>query len=155
MDRPALSRSGSPAGEAASARSTARGQGAPLRILIADGDRELRRLVAIVLRGDGHEIVEAADASQLLEAIAGLVIDGDRPFDLIISAQAITGITGASVLAGLRARGRRTPFVLMTGNPIVRGQAERLGAVVLDRPFDAAAIRRAVQLAETLVTNGV
>jgi CheY-like chemotaxis protein len=125
----------------------------PRRILVANGDRELRRLISIVLRGDGHEVVEAADGSALLEAIASLVIDGGRPFDLIMSAQAMPGLPGVSVLTGLRARGRRTPFVLMTGHPLVQAQARRLGAVVLDRPFDAAEIRRAVQQAEELVTD--
>ena len=65
-----------------------------------------------------------ADGSELLEAIAALVIDGARPFDVIISAQAIPGIPGVSVLAGLRSRGRRTPFVLMTGNPVVKGRRD-------------------------------
>jgi CheY-like chemotaxis protein len=126
---------------------------APLRILLANGDRELRRLIGLVLRGDGHEVVEAADGRDMLDAIASLVIDGDRPFDLIMSAQAMPGLPGVSVLAGLRSRGRRTPFVLMTGHPMVQAQARRLGAVVLDRPFDAAAIRRAVQQAEEMVTD--
>jgi CheY-like chemotaxis protein len=124
-----------------------------MRILLANGDPELRRLIGMVLRSDGHEIVEAGDGSELLEAIAPLVIDGDRPFDLIISAQAMPGLPGVSVLAGLRSRGRRTPFVLLTGHPVVQSQARRLGAVVLDRPFDAATIRRAVQQAEDLVAD--
>jgi len=82
-----------------------------------------------------------------------LRLDGDRPFDLIISAQAMPGLPGVSVLAGLRSRGRRTPFVLLTGHPVVQAQARRLGAVVLDRPFDAATIRRALVQAEELVAN--
>jgi CheY-like chemotaxis protein len=109
-----------------------------------------RRLVSLALRSDGHEIVEAADGRELLEAIAPLVIDGDRLFDVIVAAQAIPGLPGVSVLSGLRSRGRRTPFVLMSGNPVVQGQARRLGAIVLDRPFDANAIRRAVQQADAL-----
>jgi hypothetical protein len=55
------------------------------------------------------------------------------------------------VLAGLRSRGRRTPFVLMTGNPMVKAHARRLGAIVLDGPFDAVAIRRAILAADELV----
>jgi FixJ family two-component response regulator len=70
-----------------------------------------------------------------------------------VSAQAIPGIPGISVLAGLRARGRRTPFVLMTGNPIVQAQARRLGATVLDRPFDGEAIRQAVRQADALAND--
>jgi CheY-like chemotaxis protein len=148
MIRPAASHPASLATAAAAGRTPR----SPRRILVANGDRELRQLIAIVLRGDGHEVVEAADGSALLEAIASLVIDGGRPFDIIMSAQAMPGLPGVSVLTGLRARGRRTPFVLMTGHPLVQAQARRLGAVVLDRPFEAAAIRRAVQQAEALVS---
>lgn len=147
MNRPAASRSSSSIEDGAR-RPLSREPGAPLRILLADGDRELRRLVSLALRSDGHEIVEAADGRELLEAIASLVIDGDRLFDVIVAAQAIPGLPGVSVLSGLRSRGRRTPFVLMSGNPVVQGQARRLGAIVLDRPFDANAIRRAVQQAD-------
>ena len=151
MSRPAASRSSSSPIEGGAASFGSRTQpGAPLRILLADGDRDLRRLVSLVLRSDGHEIVEAADGRELLEAIASLVIDGDRLFDVIVAAQAIPGLPGVSVLSGLRSRGRRTPFVLMSGNPVVQGQARRLGAIVLDRPFDANAIRRAVQQADAL-----
>jgi CheY-like chemotaxis protein len=153
MNRPNVSPS-SPAGiDAAAGRPAARAAGAPLRILLADADAELRRLISLALRSDGHQITEAADGSELLEAIASIVIDGARPFDLIISAHAMPGIPGVSVLAGLRSRGRRIPFVLMTGNPVVKAQATRLGAVVLDRPFDAESIRRAVQRADAMVTD--
>jgi CheY-like chemotaxis protein len=148
MNRTAISQSSTTADDAA----TSPQPGARLRILLADGDRALRQLIAFVLRNEGHEVVEATDGSELLEAIAALVIDGARPFDVIISAQAIPGIPGVSVLAGLRSRGRRTPFVLMTGNPVVQGQARRLGAVILDRPFDADAIRRAIPQAHALVS---
>jgi CheY-like chemotaxis protein len=137
-------------GNDAARRPTQAAPGAPLRILIADADAEMRRLLALVLRTDGHDIVEVSEGSALLEAIASLVIDGAHPFDVIMSAQAIPGLPGVSVLAGLRSRGRRTPFVLMTGNPVVQAQATRLGAVVLDRPFDAEAIRRAVRRADAL-----
>jgi len=149
MNRPAASRSSS-SREGGARRSVSHEPGAPLRILLADGDRDLRRLVSLALRSDGHEIVEAADGRELLEAIAPLVIDGERLFDVIVAAQAIPGLPGVSVLSGLRSRGRRTPFVLMSGNPVVQGQARRLGAIVLDRPFDADAIRRAVQQADAL-----
>ncbi|HMF43288.1 MAG TPA: response regulator [Polyangia bacterium] len=150
MNRPATSHLPATGPAPAADRPAVRAAGAPLRILIADADAEMRRLIALVLRGDGHEVVQVTDGSELLEAIASLVIDGARPFDLIMSAQAIPGLPGVSVLAGLRSRGRRTPFVLMTGNPVVQAQATRLGAVVLDRPFDAEAIRRAVSRADEI-----
>ena len=150
MNRPATSHLPGTGPAPAAERPAVRAAGAPLRILIADADAEMRRLIALVLRSDGHEIVQVTDGSELLEAIASLVIDGARSFDLIMSAQAIPGLPGVSVLAGLRSRGRRTPFVLMTGNPVVQSQATRLGAVVLDRPFDAEAIRRAIRRADEI-----
>jgi CheY-like chemotaxis protein len=153
MNRPAPSRPRSTEVGAPAGRAAARAPRAPLRILLAHGDRELRGLVARVLCSDGHLVVEAADGSELLEAIASLVIDGDRTFDVIVSAQAMPGLPGVSVLTGLRSRGRRTPFVLMTGHPLVQAQARRLGAVVLDRPFDAATIRRVIEQAEVLVAD--
>jgi CheY-like chemotaxis protein len=153
MNRPAASQLPITGAAETADRAAVRAAGAPLRILIADADAEMRRLLALVLRSDGHEIVQVCDGSELLEAIASLVIDGARPFDLIMSAQAIPGLPGVSVLAGLRSRGRRTPFVLMTGNPVVQAQATRLGAVVLDRPFDAEAIRRAVLRADELAQS--
>lgn len=146
MNRPAPSRPGTTPTVAGVPR-------APMRILLAHGDREMRGQVARVLRGDRHEVVEATDGGELLEAIASLVIDGDRRFDLIVSAHAMPGLPGVSVLTGLRSRGRRTPFVLMTGHPLVQAQARRLGAVVLERPFDAAAIRRVITQAEALVAD--
>jgi CheY-like chemotaxis protein len=150
MNRSAASHLPSNETTTADGRPASRAPDAPMRILLAEADAEMRRLLALVLQTDGHEIVEVTDGSELLEAIASLVIDGARPFDLIMSAQAIPGLPGVSVLAGLRSRGRRTPFVLMTGNPVVQAQATRLGAVVLDRPFDAEAIRRAVRRADAM-----
>jgi CheY-like chemotaxis protein len=121
----------------------------PLKILLAESDPQMRRLLAAVLRSDGHEVVEAADGAELLEAIASLIIDGDKhQFDLIIAAQGIPGIPGLSVLSGLRARGRTTPFVLMTDNPGVQAHARRLGGVVLDKPLNVERIRSAVRNAE-------
>jgi CheY-like chemotaxis protein len=153
MSRPAASPPFPNALGAAPGHAAPRVPQAPRRILLASGDRELRRLIGLALRGDGHDIVEAADGSALLEAIASLVIDGDRRFDVIIAAHAMPGLPGVSVLTGLRSRGRRTPFVLMTGHPTVQAQARRLGAGVVDRPFDVAAVRRAIQQAEDLVVD--
>ena len=136
------------------------GGGPPLRVPRAaahparDGDPELRRLVSLVLTADGHEVVEASDGSALLEAIAPLVIDGRRSFDVIISAQAIAGPAGR-VGAGRASLARPAHAVRADDRePRGAGQARRLGAVVLDRPFDQDTIRRAVASADALVGDG-
>jgi CheY-like chemotaxis protein len=120
-----------------------------LRILLAEDNHELRRLLSFVLRREGHDVVEAHDGSQLLEALAFSIVEGGgQNFDVVICEQSLPGIPGLSVLAGLRARDRAMPFILITANPEVQGQARRLGAVVLDRPLTVGAIRRAVQKTE-------
>jgi CheY-like chemotaxis protein len=119
-----------------------------LKILLAEENREMRRLTACVLRGDGHEVLETASGGELLESIASLIIDGDRrQFDVIMCEQSMPGITGLSVLAGLRARGRSTPFILITGNAMAHASAMRLGAVILEKPLSVESIRSALQLA--------
>jgi len=121
---------------------------APLRILVAEDNRTLRRLLALVLRRDGHEVAEACDAGELLEALASSWIPNDgasAPIDLVICEHALPGLAGLSVLAGLRSRDRATPFILMTGNEDVQRRARRLRAVVLDHPFNVAAIRDAIR----------
>jgi CheY-like chemotaxis protein len=97
------------------------------------------------LRADGHDLAEARDGTELLEAIASsLLASPDARFDAIVSEQSLPGIEGLTVLAGLRARGVATPFVLITADPDIQARTRRLGGVVLDQPFNTQAIRDAV-----------
>src|SRR5262252_1207898 len=69
----------------------------PLRVLVAEDNHTLRRLLALVLRRDGHEVVEACDAGELLETLASSWIqsDGDSaPIDLVICEHALPGLAG-------------------------------------------------------------
>ena len=117
----------------------------PLRILLAEHDHHVRRLIALVLRGDGHFVVEAFDGGKLLDVVASLLLDHRRHYDLIVSEQRLPGIQGLSALSALRTAGDATPFVLITSDPDVTAQATRLGAVVLDRAGNVEAIRRSIR----------
>jgi CheY-like chemotaxis protein len=118
----------------------------PLRIALAEDNGALRRLLTLVLLRDGHEVSEARDAAELLELMASCYAGGGAaPFDLVICEQTMPGISGISVLAGLRTRDRTTPFILITADEDVQQRARRLGGVVLDHPFTLAAIRRAIR----------
>jgi len=120
----------------------------PLRIALVEDNVALRRLLALVLLRDGHDVVESGDAGGLLDLLAdGYVDTAATPIDLVICEQVLPGIVGLSLLSGLRAHDRRTPFILITGDDTVQIHARRLGAVVLDHPFTLAAIRRAVRQA--------
>ncbi len=112
-----------------------------LRILVAEDQPDLRRLLGAALRRDGHAVVEARDGAELLEALASTLIEPDAsPFDLVVCEQTLPGMPGISVLAGLRSRDRATPFILVTDNPTVGQRGRRLGAAVIDR-LDIAEIR--------------
>jgi len=117
-----------------------------LRILLAEDDGEMRRLLALILRRDGHYVVEARDGGELLEALACTLIEpGRQDFDLVICEQSLPGVPGLTVLEGLRARDSTTPFILITRNAGVALRARGLDAFVLDRPFDVRAIRSAIR----------
>jgi CheY-like chemotaxis protein len=112
-----------------------------LRILIAEAEADLRHVLGAALRHDGHDVVEARDGAELLDALASTLLDpGVSPFDLVVCEQTLPGMPGVSVLAGLRSRDRATAFVLVTDDPAVGWRGRRLGAAVLER-LDIAAIR--------------
>lgn len=120
-----------------------------LRILLAEDNHELRRLMSFVLRREGHDVVEVQDGSALLETLAFSIVEGGRKaFDLVICEQLLPRMPGLAVLAGLRARDRDLPFILITGNTEIQAQARQLGAWVLSRPLTMDAIRRAVRQTE-------
>ncbi len=119
---------------------------ASLRVLLAEDDSSLRRLLALILRREGHEVVEAADGADLLEALAASLVDPRLPpFDLIVCEKRLHGMPGLSVLAGLRARDPATAFVLLTDSVDVQRRARQLGAVALAAPLNVRAFQSAVR----------
>ena len=120
-----------------------------LNILLAESQHNVLYALSLALRTDGHTVTGATDGSELLEEVARLIIDGDRnQFDVIISAQDLPGMPGISVLAGLRACGRQTPFVLMTDNTAVQVHARALDAFILPSPLSVESLRDVVHQAE-------
>jgi CheY-like chemotaxis protein len=143
-----------PTGLAHSFSTPANDCSSPLRILLGEDNETMRRLVGFVLRSDGHALTEARDGAELLEALAASLLGGaEARLDAIVSEQTLPGIDGLTILAGLRARGLPTPFVLITADVEVQARARRLGAVVLDQPFNTQAIRAAVTEASAASTR--
>jgi DNA-binding NtrC family response regulator len=126
-----------------------RADGRPRRVLLAEDDADMRRLLAQALRDDGYDVLEARNGSQLLDSIAALALepDCDEPVDMIISDLRMPGRNGLSILAGLRDAQWMTPFILITafGDDDTHAEAHRLGAsAVFDKPFDVDDLRTAV-----------
>lgn len=123
--------------------------GAP-RILIAEDDRELRRLIAEGLREDGYEVIEAESGTELLERLSASVALGgvERTPSLIVSDIRMPGVTGIEVLEDLSGAELNIPFIVITafGDRETHDAAARLGAsAMLDKPFRLKDLRRVVR----------
>jgi CheY-like chemotaxis protein len=124
----------------------------PAIILVADDDRELRSAVARILRGDGYEVIEVADTTELLDYLAAVAFFGgmlhDAIPDLILSDLQMPGGERRDVLGGLQRSSRSIPYVVMTAfaDDELRAEASRRGAtVVLEKPFDRDRLRMTVR----------
>jgi DNA-binding response OmpR family regulator len=119
------------------------------RVLVADDDAEMRRLVAESLRKDGHEVVEESDGGRLLVRIAA-IYSFDRtidPFDLIVTDIRMPICSGLDIVKGLRDAHWKTPVILMTafGDDETRRRASDLDALLFDKPFQMGALRAVVR----------
>lgn len=131
---------------------------APPRLLLAEDDLQMRQLLAGALRRDGYDVVEATDGLAVLDELALWLIDQKRrdpAIQLIISDIRMPGVTGLSILAGLRQSGFSAPIILMTafGDSETHATAKRLGATaIFDKPFEVDELRA---LVSTLVPSSL
>jgi CheY-like chemotaxis protein len=117
----------------------------PVRVLLADDDRDTREAVAEALRSDGYEVIEAHNGWELLQHLAAGEDSAPMPVNLVISDVRMPGKNGLEVLAGFRwATGGSTPFIVITGfgDSQTHAEARRLGAsAVLAKPFELDQLR--------------
>lgn len=110
------------------------------RILVAEDDPEMRRLMLWRLNNAGFETVECSDGWQLLDHLGNPVLSGEPDnYDLIVSDIRMPGVTGLEVLEGIHEAEWFVPMILITafGNDEVHRQANELGAAAMfDKPFD-------------------
>jgi len=137
---------GGPLGFKSSAEST-RPLHTPARVVVAEDDPEMRRLIAVALRKDGYDVTEVTDGMRLLVHVLARDDQPERAFDLIISDLRMPVSSGLQILRGLRHSGWRVPFILCTafGDQLTRTEAEKLGALFFDKPFELDDLRRAVR----------
>jgi DNA-binding response OmpR family regulator len=116
------------------------------RILVAEDDPDLLRLVSAVLAHDGYDVLEVADGAAMLEYLAACQSHGSAPH-VIVSDVFMPGKSGLDVLASLRKLGISAPVVLMTAFPdhCSEASALELGAVtLLAKPFELDDLRMIV-----------
>jgi type IV pilus assembly protein PilB len=80
------------------------------RILVADDDPQMRRLIRSILERDGFEVTEAADGLDALDALES------RPVDLVVLDIDMPRLDGLGVLEELRARVQTSsvPVIVLT-----------------------------------------
>jgi CheY-like chemotaxis protein len=112
------------------------------QILIAEDDQEFRTLLVQCFRKLGYDVTECRHGVELIGQLACLEQPA-RPddFDLIITDIRMPGVTGLSVLEGLREFTNAPPVILITafGDEETHAAANRFGAAaVIDKPFEMA-----------------
>jgi DNA-binding NtrC family response regulator len=113
-------------GDADASRSEASAVAA--RILVVDDERNIRRTLDLVLRGEGYDVVEAETGEQALQLLAS----GQRPVDLAIIDLLLPGIGGLELVERIRQdeATRELPIIAISGHATVHDavKAIKLGA---------------------------
>jgi len=114
--------------------------GPAAHLMVVDDDPAVRMLVAATFEPEGWQVTEASGAAQAL----GLLREPPFP-DVVLLDVTKPALDGVGVLAELRdARGTiDLPVVLMsaTEGPLTSRLATSMGADLVTKPFDAAALR--------------
>ena len=100
--------------------------------VIVDDDVDMRAILARVVR------MAALDAESFDSAEAFLRRGGLSGIDCLVLDVELGGMTGVELLALLAERDALFPVFLLSGahNSATRAEAKRLGAVLIDKPFD-------------------
>jgi DNA-binding response OmpR family regulator len=112
----------------------------PVSILLAEDDREMRRMLSGILAREGYFVQPCADGMELLERLdTSSEKVAERRYDLIVSDIRMPGFSGLEILDYVRDSDHQTPVLLITafGDERTHARAEVLGAAgILDKPFD-------------------
>jgi CheY-like chemotaxis protein len=115
------------------------------RILLGEDDADMRKLLAEALHERGYQVIECADGLSVLNKLSSLLMAPEvatknaEPFDLIISDIRMPGVTGLTILDGVRLFDEFPPMILITafGDEETHAEARRQGAAAMfDKPFD-------------------
>lgn len=115
---------------------------APPHIVLAEDDDDARRLIREWLWEEGCLVTEVATGTELARVVGAYLVGGSAGLgiDAVVSDVRMPGASGMEILRRLRERDPALPVVLITafGSREVHREAARLGATILDKPFDRA-----------------
>ena len=102
-------------------------------ILIVDDEKNIRRILALMLRDRRHQVTEASSGEEALEILADL-----EP-DLILLDLKMPGMDGLETLSGLREAGHEAAVIMMTAHGTISTAVEAMRRGAYDyvtKPFD-------------------
>lgn len=110
-------------------------------ILVVEDDPHLRAALARILRGEGHDVLEAADGD------AALMIARSVGLRMMVVDYSMPGLDGESVLRQLREdlADEAPRAVLLTGGAHEQARAEALGVLGLCKPFQVETLLAALE----------
>jgi len=114
------------------------------RILVADDERSMRELLAIVLKREGYEVVLAEDGRSALAALE------KQPVDLLVSDIKMPDMSGVDVLRAAKAIDKDILGIMITAFASTETAVEalRLGAYdYVTKPFKVEELKQRVQKA--------
>ncbi|MBN1247754.1 MAG: PAS domain S-box protein [Anaerolineae bacterium] len=95
------------------------------RLLFAEANSVLRRILATALRGHGYEVLEVDDGAEALQHLEGPSGDGGGEIALVLSDSVMPNVGGPALLRAMRARGLNVP-VLMLGEHAMKREMDEL-----------------------------
>lgn len=107
------------------------------RVLVADDEAAIRRILMRVLTREGYEVAEATDGAAAEQLVAAACDDGRR-VDLLLLDVHMPVMDGLALHRRLCERGICPPTVIITGDPHgekLRPITENDDVVVLEKPF--------------------
>ena len=110
------------------------------RILVAEDELEMRKLIAWSIKRKGYEVIECGDGAVLMKHLGFMEpLRQENDIDLVVSDIRMPGTTGLQVLEKAKDHENIPPIILITAYPDQEtyDKAKRLGArAVLAKPFD-------------------
>jgi two-component system response regulator (stage 0 sporulation protein F) len=112
-----------------------------MKILLADDDPAIRKLLCEVLTDDGHEVSVASDGAQAVREAQ------KEEFDLFFSDVHMPVMNGLEALRVIRGLHPHLPVVMMDSYPNqLVNQAQKEGALTcIHKPFDLKEIRKVIE----------
>jgi CheY-like chemotaxis protein len=111
---------------------------ASTRVLVAEDNQEMRRLLVWALEKRGFQVTEASDGPDLFFRLSTQAASG-KGYDLLVSDIRMPHMTGLEVMQGLqRIRSLLPPTILITafGDAQIHQRAAEIGVDIVDKPFE-------------------